>query len=156
MTPGQARGRGALRFAGYAALFDVADGARDTIRRGAFARTLAERKEPLPLLWQHRAGQRIGTVELAREDGRGLRVIARIENTASRAARMLAARAVSGLSFGYRARGYRRGPNGRVLEDVELIEVSLVTHPLQHRARVHFVCGPQAPAAASAALASLA
>lgn len=128
-----------LRFAGYAALFDVADGARDTIRRGAFARTLAERKEPLPLLWQHRSGQRIGTVELAREDARGLRVIARIENPASRAARMLAARGVSGLSFGYRARGYRRTPEGRVLEDVELIEVSQVTHPLQHRARVHMV-----------------
>ena len=149
-----------MRFAGYAALFDVADAGRDTIRRGAFARTLRERRQhggaPLPLYWQHRPGQRIGTVERAEEDARGLRVIARIENLASRAARMLAARAVSGLSFGYRARGYRRGPEGRVLEDVELIEVSLVTHPLQHRARVHFVCGPQAPAAASAALASLA
>lgn len=145
-----------MRLAGYAALFDVADGARDTIRRGAFARTLAERREPLPLLWQHRGGQRIGTVELAREDARGLRVIARIDNTASRAARMLATRAVSGLSFGYRARGYRRTPGGRVLEDVELIEVSLVTHPMQHRARVHFVCGPQAPAGPSGPLASLA
>ena len=28
-----------LRFAGYAALFDIADAGRDTIRRGAFART---------------------------------------------------------------------------------------------------------------------
>lgn len=145
-----------MRFAGYAALFDVADGARDTIRRGAFARTLAGRSEPLPLLWQHRAGQRIGTVELAAEDARGLRVIARIENMASRAARMLAARAVSGLSFGYRARGYRRGARGRELREIELIEVSLVTHPLQHGARVHLVCGPQAPAAPSGSLASLA
>src|SRR5690606_29524975 len=47
-----------LRIAGYAALFDVADGVRDTIRRGAFARTLARRGAPLPLLWQHRAGAR--------------------------------------------------------------------------------------------------
>ena len=61
-----------LRFAGYAALFDVVDAARDTIRRGAFARTLAGRDEPLPLLWQHRA--RIGTVERVSEDRRGLRV----------------------------------------------------------------------------------
>lgn len=131
-----------MRFAGYAALFDVADAGRDTIRRGAFARTLRERRQhggaPLPLYWQHRPGQRIGTVERAEEDARGLRVIARIER-GSLAAALLARRAVSGLSFGYRARGYRRTPAGRLLEDVELFEVSLVTRPLQHGARVHLI-----------------
>lgn len=134
---------GALRFAGYAALFDVADAGRDTIRRGAFARTLAERRQsalgPLPLLWEHRPGQRIGVVERVAEDARGLRVIARVERTGSRAARLLLARAVSGLSFGYRARGFRRTAAGRVLHDIELFEVSLVTRPLQHGARVHLV-----------------
>lgn len=49
--------------AGYAALFGRADASRDTIRPGAFARTLAERQEPLPLYWQHRPEQRIGWVE---------------------------------------------------------------------------------------------
>ncbi|MFN3876148.1 MAG: HK97 family phage prohead protease, partial [Flavobacteriales bacterium] len=53
----------------YAALFDVADGARDTIRPGAFAATLAARTEPLPLCWQHRPEQRIGWVEQARGIG---------------------------------------------------------------------------------------
>ena len=38
-----------LRFAGYAALFGVRDGGGDTIRPGAFARTLGERADPLPL-----------------------------------------------------------------------------------------------------------
>jgi HK97 family phage prohead protease len=129
-----------IRFAGYAALFDVADGARDTIRPGAFARTLAGRTEPLPLCWQHRTGTRIGIVERIAEDTRGLRVIARIERMGSRAAALLSTRAVSGLSFGYRAREYRRTAAGRVLEDVELFEISLVTHPMQPAARVHFVC----------------
>ena len=129
----------ALRIAGYAALFDVADGAKDVIRKGAFARTLAELKTPLPLYWQHRPDQRIGTVERISEDARGLRVIARLDNATSRAVRLLLQRAVSGLSFGYRARGYRRVPDGRVLEDIELIEISLVTHPLQPGARVHLV-----------------
>ena len=46
---------------------------------------------------------------------------------------------VSGLSFGYRARAWRPLPTGRLLQDIDLIEVSLVTHPLQHGARVHFV-----------------
>jgi HK97 family phage prohead protease len=128
-----------LRFAGYAALFGVADGARDTIRPGAFARALAERTEPLPLCWEHRAGARIGTVERIAEDARGLRVIARIERLGSRAAALLRARAVSGLSFGYRAREYRRTAAGRLLEDVELFEISLVTHPMQPGARVHMI-----------------
>lgn len=127
-----------LRIAGYAALFGVADGVGDTILRGAFARSLAEGGE-LPLFWQHDARQRIGTVERVAEDARGLRVIARIERPASRAAGLLRAGAVSGLSFGYRARGFRRVPRGRMLEDIDLFEVSLVTRPLQHGARVHLV-----------------
>ena len=127
-----------LRFAGYAALFDRADASGDTIRRGAFARSIAEGRA-IPLLWQHSAAQRIGRVEQLREDARGLQVIARVDARASRAAAMLARRALSGLSFGYRARGYRRVPGGRVLEDIELIEVSLVTRPMQHGARVHLV-----------------
>ena len=128
-----------MRLAGYAALFGVADGADDTIRPGAFARTLADRKEPLPLFWQHRPGQRIGTVETVAEDERGLRVVARIDRPDSIAAAMLKRRQVDGLSFGYRARGYRRLAKGRLLEDIELTEISLVTHPLQSGARVHLV-----------------
>jgi len=65
-----------MRLAGYAALFDRADAGRDTIRPGAFARTLAEQQGPLPLYWQHRPEQRIGWVERIAEDARGLRVIA--------------------------------------------------------------------------------
>lgn len=140
MTPDQVRGRGgALRVAGYAALFDVPDGARDTIRPGAFAATLAARTNPLPLYWQHRPEQRIGWVEQAREDQRGLRVIASIDNPDGRAAELIRTYSVSGLSFGYRARRSRHTPDGRVLEAIDLFEVSLVTHPLQHAARVHFV-----------------
>jgi HK97 family phage prohead protease len=127
-----------VRFAGYAALFGVADGAGDTIRQGAFAKTLAE-TEAVPLYWQHNPAQPIGRVEAIAEDRRGLRVIARLDSHDSRAADLLLRGEVSGLSFGYRARGYQRVADGRVLEDIELLEVSLVTHPLQPRARVHLV-----------------
>lgn len=128
-----------LRIAGYAALFDVADALRDTIAPHAFARTLADRREPLPLLWQHRPAQRIGTVELAEPDARGLRVIARIDRPTSRAAELLRRRAVSGLSFGYVARRHRPLTPGRLLEDIDLLEISLVTRPVQHGARVHLL-----------------
>ena len=140
-----------MRLAGYAALTGVPDAARDTILPGAFARTLAERRArrlgPIPLFWQHRPEQRVGWIEHAAEDSRGLRIVARIDNPASRAAAQLKARTVSGLSFGYRARAFRHEPSGRVLEDIDLFEVSLVTHPLQHGARVHYLSDPQTPGA---------
>jgi HK97 family phage prohead protease len=128
-----------LRFAGYAALFDRRDSGRDVIRPGAFARTLAERKERLPLFWQHRPDQRIGWVETVAEDRRGLRVIAAIDNPAGGAAAALKRGAVNGLSFGYTARGFRWNEAGRELTDIDLFEVSLVTHPMQNGARVHLV-----------------
>lgn len=131
--------RTALRFAGYAALFDIADAARDTIRRGAFTRSLAEREGLLPLYWQHRPDHPIGVIEQIAEDARGLRVIARIDRPDSRAAHLLAAGKVDGLSFGFRTRAARQSEAGRELIDIDLFEVSLVTHPLHPMARVHLV-----------------
>ena len=128
-----------LRIAGYAALFDRPDGSRDTILPGAFRHTLAARRDPLPLFWQHRPEQRIGWIEKAEEDARGLRIIAHIDTPTSRAAALLRRRSVSGLSFGYRARRYRHTPQGRVLAEIELFEVSVVSHPMQPGARVHFL-----------------
>lgn len=130
-----------MRIAGYAALFHIADASRDTILPGAFAATLASRTDRLPLFWQHRPSQRIGWVETAGEDARGLRVIASLD-PGTRPAELLAERAVNGLSFGYRAREFRLTPQGRELAAVELFEVSLVTHPLQHGARVHWLSDP--------------
>ena len=128
-----------LRFAGYAALFDKRDSGRDVIRKGAFSRTLAQRAGPLPLYWQHRPDQRIGWVETCAEDDRGLRVVAAIDNPDGGAAAALKRGAVTGLSFGYTARAFRHDGAGRELTDIELFEVSLVTHPMQDAARVHIV-----------------
>lgn len=133
-----------MRLAGYAALFGIPDAARDMILPGAFAATLAGRTERLPLFWQHRPSQRIGWVETVSEDDRGLRVVATID-PGTRPAALLGEGAVNGLSFGYRAKDFRHTPQGRELRAVELFEVSLVTRPLQHGARVHFVGFPHAP-----------
>ncbi len=128
-----------LKFAGYAALFDKRDAGRDAIRPGAFTRTLAERKAPLPLFWQHRPDQRIGWIDEVAEDERGLKVIASIDNPGGGAAAALKRGAVTGLSFGYRAREFSRSAEGRDLTEIELFEISLVSHPMQHGARVHLV-----------------
>lgn len=128
-----------IRFAGYAGLFDIPDADRDTIRRGAFTQTIKQRSAPLPLLWQHRPDQQIGVIESIAEDNRGLRVIATIDRFSSKAARLLRSSKVNGLSFGYRAREARHTDAGRELLAIDLFEVSLVTHPLQFGARVHFI-----------------
>ncbi|HZU62733.1 MAG TPA: HK97 family phage prohead protease [Novosphingobium sp.] len=137
------QGDAALRFAGYAALFDKRDAGADVIRPGAFARTLAERRRagqgPLPLYWQHRPDVRIGWIDEASEDARGLRVTARIDNPQGGAAMALKAGKVTGLSFGYRARGFTRDTAGRDLTDIDLFEVSLVSNPMQAGARVHMI-----------------
>ena len=129
----------ALRFAGYAALFGIRDDGGDVIRKGAFARTLAEQHLPIPLFWQHHPDMRIGWVESIAEDAKGLRVIASIDNPEGGAGMALKRGKASGLSFGYRARGFTRNAAGRDLTDILLLEVSLVTHPMQHTARVHLV-----------------
>ena len=129
-----------MRFAGYAAVFDRVDGGGDVIRKGAFAASLARRRE-IPLLWQHKAGAVIGRVERVEEDSRGLRVIGEIGGDADslRAAGLLASGTVDGLSFGYRVGDARHANGVRELRTLELVEVSLVAKPMQRLARVHAV-----------------
>jgi uncharacterized protein len=131
-----------LRIAGYAAIFDREDNGGDVISPGAFSASLARRGgRGLPLLWQHGPGQIIGTIEQASEDVRGLRIIARIAPrgaTARRAAALLRGGSLDGLSFGYRVVA-ASGTAPRRLNVLDLIEVSLVNHPMQPLARVHAV-----------------
>ena len=127
-----------MRFAGYAAIFDRPDRGGDVVRTGAFARALKRGSKAVPLLWQHEPGRPVGTIEYLREDRRGLRVIGRLSDSAAgrEAAALLGEGAVSGLSFGYRVRE-AQGETPRELIDLDLVEVSLVTLPMQPKARVH-------------------
>lgn len=131
-----------MRFAGYAAVFDRADRGGDVVRAGAFARSLKRGAGAVPLLWQHEPGRPIGRIEYLREDKRGLRVIARLSCGAAgrEAAALLKEGAVGGLSFGYRVRE-ASGDAPRELTELDLVEVSLVTMPMQPQARVHAVEG---------------
>jgi uncharacterized protein len=115
-----------MRIAGYAAIFDHPDRGGDIVRKGAFARAA---KAGLPLLWQHDRARRIGFVERVEEDARGLRVVAQMDADAPPVV------SGAGLSFGYRVLGSRHGTY-RELTDLDLIEVSIVNHPMQPLARV--------------------
>lgn len=128
-----------MRFAGYAAIFGRPDRGGDVVRAGAFSRSL-QRRAAVPLLWQHAPARPIGRIEYLKEDKRGLRVIARLSGGAAgrEAAALLKEGTVGGLSFGYRVRA-ARGAGPRELTDLELVEVSLVTLPMQPKARVHAI-----------------
>lgn len=121
-----------VRFAGYASVFDRVDRGGDVVRSGAFLHSLASGRA-VPLLWQHRAGAVIGTVEALAEDRRGLRVVARV--THPTAAALMKSGALTGLSFGYRVTA-ARGSDPRELLGLDLMEVSLVAAPMQALARV--------------------
>lgn len=134
-----------MRFAGYAAIFDRVDRGGDVVRAGAFGRAVAAGPSAVPLLWQHDAGRPIGRIESIAEDARGLRVIGRLSEGSGagrEAAALLRDGAVAGLSFGYRVRDATPGAV-RELRDLDLVEVSIVTFPMQPKARVHAIAeGP--------------
>ncbi|MBV8799274.1 MAG: HK97 family phage prohead protease [Alphaproteobacteria bacterium] len=123
-------------FAGYASLFGVADGAGDVVAPGAFAKSLARNGiERIRMLYQHFAHEPIGVWEEIREDTRGLYVRGRLTTEIERGRDVLALLkdgAINGLSIGFKTQRARRdtATGRRVLLEVELWEVSIVTFPL--------------------------
>lgn len=142
--PGEAlRVSDGLVIEGYASLFGRVDRGGDVVEAGAYARSLealAAEGRRVKMLWQHDPGQPIGVWDEVREDGRGLYVKGRLLDGIARgreAAALLAAGAIDGLSIGYRTVTARKDDRGRrVLADLELWEVSLVTFPMLTEARV--------------------
>lgn len=155
----RAQGSG-LEIVGYAAVFNRPDAGGDVIRPGAFARSLARRPHAdIALLWQHEPARPIGGWLSLAEDALGLRVRGRLVEGvqgAGEAAHLLAAGALSGLSIGFRAvraeRPHRLSHQAktpgqasvtRILTEIDLWEVSLVTFPQMPLARARLV--PAAP-----------
>lgn len=127
---------------GYGAVFDNVDAGGDRILPGAFAKSLNSKSDGLPMLAHHDPTRPIGIWSEVREDKRGLRVSGRISDTADgRDVRTLAKDgAISGLSIGYWPTQSDYDSDGtRVLKEVELIEVSVVTFPMNQLARISAV-----------------
>jgi uncharacterized protein len=123
-------------FEGYASLFGVADNAGDVVAPGAFAKSLARRGvDRIRMLYQHFAHEPIGVWERIEENARGLYVRGRLTTDIERGRDVLALLqdgALNGLSIGFKTQRARRDPatGARVLIEVELWEVSVVTFPL--------------------------
>ncbi|WP_182422308.1 HK97 family phage prohead protease [Aureimonas sp. ME7] len=145
-------------FTGLAAIHSEPNSYGETIRFGAFKRTLAEHKRagtrPL-MLRDHDPRLIIGVWEDIVETDKGLSVRGRfiLDTVAGAEARALVkAGAFNGLSIGFRARADARSANGgRVLTDIDLVEISVVGLPAAAKARIktiHSAHGRSSSAAA--------
>lgn len=123
---------------GYASLFGVADRMGDIVRAGAFGASLNRAKALLPMLVEHERKLLAGYWHEAREDSRGLfiRGVIRDDMPGAARAKRLVWRGVDGLSIGFVPVVARKSATGRVLEEVELLEVSIVSNPMQPLARL--------------------
>ncbi|WP_022704720.1 HK97 family phage prohead protease [Pseudorhodobacter ferrugineus] len=131
------------RIEGYASLFGKRDQGGDVVQKGAYAislKALAGAGRRVKMLWQHDPAQPIGVWDEVREDSTGLYVKGRILTDVEKgreAAALLAAGAIDGLSIGYRTLRAEKDSKGqRLLSELELWEVSLVTFPMLAEARV--------------------
>ncbi len=128
---------------GYASIFGLKDQGGDVVQPGAYAaslKVLAEEGRRVKMLWQHDPAQPIGVWDEVLEDERGLWVKGRILTDIDRgreAAALIEAGVIDGLSIGYRTKRAEKDARGqRLLHDLELWEVSLVTFPMLPEARV--------------------
>ena len=131
------------RIEGYASVFEKTDQGGDVVARGAYARCLQElvrSRRTVKMLWQHDPGQPIGVWDEVGEDQTGLYVRGRLLAEVARAreaAALIEAGAIDGLSIGYRTKKSARDRQGRrLLSELELWEVSLVTFPMHVDTRV--------------------
>ncbi len=131
-------------FLGYASVFGELDQQNEIVAAGAFARTLAKwrRQSRTPaLLWMHDPTQPIGIWQSIQEDPTGLRVEGRLAlrtQKGGEAYELLKLGALTGLSIGYRVVTSKIDTTrkARILTDVDLFEISLVTFPANEAARV--------------------
>ena len=131
------------RIDGYASRFGACDQGGDVVVRGAYGASLSRlgaEGRAVKMLWQHDPAQPIGIWDEVREDAEGLYVKGRLLDSIAKgreAAALIAAGALDGLSIGYRTiRAAKNDKGQRLLTELELWEVSLVTFPMLPSARV--------------------
>ena len=128
---------------GYASLFGACDQGGDVVSKGAYAASLkasAGDRRSVKMLWLHDPTQPFGVWDEVREDAKGLWGKGRLLPEVAKgreAAELIAAGAIDGLSIGYRTvKAVKNDKGQRLLKELELWEVSLVTFPMLPSARV--------------------
>jgi HK97 family phage prohead protease len=133
----QFKAAGENQIEGYAATFGNVDSVGDIILQGAFVKSLATNKPKM--LWQHDKDDLIGVWNEYFEDSNGLFVKGIFANTqcGNEARELAKIGAVSEMSIGYSVvKANYRADGVRILEELELREVSLVTFPANEKAKI--------------------
>ena len=136
-------------FEGYASVFNNTDLGNDVIKNGAFLKSVRKKgARNVKLLYQHKSDMPIGVFDSIKEDSHGLYVKGRLalKTVAGRDAyELLKMGALNGLSIGFRANpdmvSYDKRSRKRIIKEVELMEISLVTFPMNPKATIQSVKG---------------
>lgn len=130
---------GAGTFSGAASVYNVIDLHGDVIVPGAFDTTLKQKGDTRPLLWQHWMDNPIGTSKFTDSESALLvdeGVLVAGVRQAEEAGKLVDAGAVTGLSIGFDITRESWDGGVRIIEEIDLWEVSLVTFPANPLARV--------------------
>lgn len=132
-------------FTGYASVFNVKDRGRDILLPGAFRKSLQTYPaSKVKMLLQHDTSEPVGIWLKFEEDAKGLKATGRLilETVKGRETyELMKAGAYDSLSIGYRTirDEMDRKQGARLLHEVELREVSIVTFPMNEAATVSTV-----------------
>ena len=126
--------------AGYASVFDIVDSHGDIVKPGAFSNVIDSfyNGRSIPLLWQHFIDHPIGIIESLAEDNYGLYIKAKIVTSTLKGLEsynLIKSEVICNLSIGYSPVKYYTNYElkARVLEEIDLWEVSLVTFPANNQ-----------------------
>ncbi len=137
-------------FTGYGSIFGNEDQGNDIMKKGAFTKSLTKRPaSKVKMLYQHKTDEPIGIFTDMYEDNKGLYVkgqLAMGTQKGREAYELLKMGALDGMSIGFKAdpdkQGYNENKRGvRTLKEVDLMEISLVTFPMNESALIETVKG---------------
>lgn len=134
------------RFSGYGSVFGNVDKGGDVVEFGAFGKSLeawAKSDRLVPMLWQHDTREPIGSHPNLSEDKKGL-----LTNDADLwvedapyariAMKGMRSKTITGMSIGYRIKrdSYDKKTGVTTLHELDLVEISVVTNPMNDAARM--------------------
>lgn len=145
-----------MEFSGYGAVFDNVDSYGDMIKKGAFAKFIDDVKsgtQQYPSMLLQHGGWGINSTDMMpvgiwtdiQEDDIGLKLTGKLAETqngkeAYQLLKMTPRPAITGLSIGYYTRdssyGGKQDAYDRLLKQIDVLEISLVTFPANDKARV--------------------
>jgi HK97 family phage prohead protease len=127
-------------FEGYASTFNNIDHGDDVVIRGAFANSLAKNSQ-VPILWQHQMSEPVGISVQLYEDAQGLFIKGNLPKddtlVSGRIIPQMKIGSIKEMSIGFFTKNFDMSKDGiRLLKEIELMEVSLVTKAMNSQALV--------------------